>query len=61
VWGDSKNSVYAGNPRTLQNLRNEIEITCAAVTPATIQEVCHSVARRCQQCFDADDRHFERL
>jgi len=33
--------MYARKPRILQDLRHEIEISCAAVPPAAIQVVCH--------------------
>jgi hypothetical protein len=47
--GALKNVVYTSEPGTLQDLRREIKIDCASVPLATIQNVCQSVARRCQQ------------
>jgi hypothetical protein len=61
LCGAIKNAVYTSKPRTLQDLRRETEIACAAVPLATIQNVCQSVARRCQQCIAAGGRYFERL
>jgi hypothetical protein len=46
-----KNAVYISKSRTLQDLRREIEVACATVPLATIQNVCQFVARRCQQCI----------
>jgi hypothetical protein len=43
LWGDLKNTVYDRKPSRLQDLRHEIAIACAAIPPAIIQEVCHSV------------------
>jgi hypothetical protein len=53
LLGALKNAVYVTKPRTLQDLRRETEIARAAVPLATIQKVCQSVARRCQQCIAA--------
>jgi hypothetical protein len=44
---DLRNTVHA-RKQTLQDLRHEIGISCAAVIPATMRELCHSVARSCQ-------------
>jgi hypothetical protein len=38
LWGDLKNTAYARKPRTLQGLRHEIEIACAAIPPAAIRK-----------------------
>jgi hypothetical protein len=50
--GALKNGVYTSTARTLQDLRREIVIACAAVPLATTQNVCQSVAC-CQQCITA--------
>jgi hypothetical protein len=39
LWAALKNAVYISNPRSLQDLRREIENTCAAVPLATIENV----------------------
>jgi hypothetical protein len=36
LWVTLKNVVYTSKPRTVQDLRREIEIACAAVPLATI-------------------------
>jgi hypothetical protein len=61
LWVAVQNVVYTSNPRTLQDLRREIETACAAVPLATIQNVCQSVARLYQQCIAAGGGHFEHL
>jgi hypothetical protein len=48
-------------PRTARDLKHEIKIACAAVPPETIQEICHSLQRRFQQCIGAGGVHFEHL
>jgi len=60
LWGTLKNTVYTKKPRILQDLRHEIESTCATIPLQTIQEVCHSVAHR-QQCIYTGGGHFEYL
>jgi hypothetical protein len=49
VQGDLKNIVFAKKPRTLQDLKDEIETASAAAPPVTMSEVRHPVARLCQQ------------
>jgi hypothetical protein len=44
---------------TLQDLRREIEIACATVPLAAIQNVCQSVACHRPQCIAAVGGHFE--
>lgn len=43
LWGTLKNTVYDTKPKTLQDLKHEIEIACALILPVTIQEVCPSL------------------
>jgi hypothetical protein len=45
----------------MQDLRDENEISCANVPLATIQNVCQSGSRRCQQCIAAAGGHSEHL
>jgi hypothetical protein len=61
LWGTIKNAVYTSKPRTPQDLRREIEIACAAVPLATIQNVCQPAARRRQQIIAAGGGHSEYL
>jgi hypothetical protein len=48
LWGALKTVVYISE---LQDLRCEIETACAAVPFATVQNVCQSVARRCNNAL----------
>jgi hypothetical protein len=61
LCGALKNAVHTSTPRTLQDLRRDTETARATVQLATIQNVCQSGARRCQQCIAADGGHFEHL
>jgi hypothetical protein len=40
LWSTLNNAVYTSKPHTLQDLRHETEIPCAAIPLATIQNVC---------------------
>jgi hypothetical protein len=42
----------------MRDLKHEIKIACATVPPATTQEICRSLQRRCQQCIGAGGGHF---
>jgi hypothetical protein len=39
VWGVLKNAVYSSKQRTLQDLRREVKMACAAVPLATMRNV----------------------
>jgi hypothetical protein len=56
-----KNAVYTSKPYTLQDLRRETEISRATVPLSTMQNVCQSVSRHCQQSLAAIGGHFEHL
>jgi hypothetical protein len=51
--------VYLRQPATLAALREEIEMSCAAITVDTLVNVARSVVRRTQMCLDANGEHFE--
>jgi hypothetical protein len=47
-------------PRKLQDQRCKTEVASVVFPPATLQEICHSVARYYQQCNGAGGGHFKR-
>jgi hypothetical protein len=60
--GCFKNAIYTSKLLVLQDLRREIGTAYAAVLLATIQNVCQSVAHRCQQYIAAaGSGHFKHL
>jgi hypothetical protein len=61
LWGSLKEDVYPRKPATLDNLRENTAMSCAAITLDTLQNVVHVAVRRLRQCLDADGRHFEHL
>jgi hypothetical protein len=61
LWGTLKNVVYRRKPATLAALREEIEMSCTAITVDTLVNVDRAVVRRNQNCLDANGNHFEHL
>ena len=57
--GSIKDEVYRMKPATLD--RENIAMSCAAITLATLQNVVNATVRRLRQCFDAEGCHFEHL
>jgi len=61
LWGSLKDDVYRRKPATLDDPRESIAMSCAAITLDTLQNVVHAAVRRLRQCLDADGGHFEHL
>jgi len=61
LWGSLKVDVYRRKPATLDDLRESIAMSCAAITLDTLQNVVHAAVRRIRHCLDADGGHFEHL
>lgn len=61
LWGYLKDKVYATKPRTVNELREAIELECARIPKKLFPSVCDSIARRCQQCLDQNGGHFENM
>ena len=61
LWGSLKDDVYWRKPATLDDLRENIAMSCAAITLDTLQNVVHAAVRRLRQCLDTDGGHFEHL
>jgi hypothetical protein len=59
LWGTLKDMVYRRKPATLATLREEIEMSCAAITVDILVNVARSVVRRTQMCLDANCEHIE--
>jgi hypothetical protein len=61
LWGSLKDDVYRRKLATLDDLRENIAMSCAAITLDTLQNVVHAAVRRLRQCLNADGGHFEHL
>ena len=53
--------MFIGGNQTLDDLRENIAMSCTAITLDTLQNVVHAAVWRLQQCLDADGGHFEHL
>ena len=61
LWGHLKSVVYNNNPRTIDDLKENIFNACAAITPDTIGNVLREWSARIAQCLMARGHHFEHL
>jgi hypothetical protein len=61
LWGSLKDDVYRSKPATLDDLRENIAMSCAAITLDTLQNVVQAAVRWVRQCLDADGGHFIHL
>ncbi|KDR10798.1 hypothetical protein L798_14924 [Zootermopsis nevadensis] len=61
LWGTIKDVVYRRKPATAAALREEIEMSCAAIPADTLANVARAVVRRNQKCLDTNGDHFEHL
>ena len=59
--GVPKDDDYRRKSATLDDLRENITMSCAAVTLDTLQNVVHAAVGRLRRCLDADGGHFEHL
>jgi len=57
--GVPKDGVYRRKPAILDDLRESIAMSCAAITMDTLQNAVHAAVRRLRQCLGADGGHFE--
>ena len=61
LWGVLKNAVYANKPRTIDQLKQNIQHEWNQISEETCQKVCRSVVKRCRDCIEVQGRHFEHL
>ena len=61
LWGSINDDVYRMKPATLDDLRENIAMSCAAITLDTLQNLVLAAVLRFRQCLDADGGHFEHL
>ena len=61
LQGSIKDDVCRMKPATLHDLREQIAMSCAAITLDTLQNLVHAAVQRLRQCLDADGGHFEHL
>ena len=59
LWGHLKNSVYFNNPRTLDDLKLNIQQEIANITIQTLQRVFSNMIRRIHLCLQINGEHFQ--
>ena len=52
LWGVLKDRVYASKPRTVEDLKEEIQAAVGTVSQELCAKVCRSVPSRLQKCLD---------
>jgi len=60
-WGHLKSTVYKSNLHTIQELKDSISHTIAAIRITTLHWVYLSMIRRAQLCIDAGGNHSQHL
>jgi hypothetical protein len=61
LWGYLKSKVYENNPRTLNDLKENIKIEVNNISPPLLNKVCHSLENRTNMCIFSNGMHFQQL
>lgn len=61
LWGNLKNKVYASNPHTLEELKQNIRREVEAISVDELMRVNANFLKRCQKCVDTGGHHFQHL
>jgi hypothetical protein len=59
LWSHLKGRVYMNRPRTLEDLRENIQREVQAVSPQVLVATFGNMQRRVQLCLDAQGEHFQ--
>ncbi len=57
LWGYLKQRVYVNKPRTLDQLRTNIETEIANISPAILQKVFKNFEKRLENCIECNGHH----
>ncbi|XP_076545898.1 uncharacterized protein LOC143305599 [Osmia lignaria lignaria] len=61
LWGTLKCQVYANNPRTLEELKENIQKSILEITEDTLKKVFENMRRRISICLAQNGGHFQHL
>lgn len=61
LWGYLKGKVYENNPRTVQDLKNNIKRAVDEMPQSVLRRVSTSLCKRVNLCIQMDGGHFEHL
>jgi hypothetical protein len=59
LWGCSKDKVYNSNPRTEEDLKENIHRDIANIPAEQLQKVNQSLFRRCEECLRVKGQQFQ--
>ena len=59
LWLYLKDTQYHTKPAKLEELLEEITMSCAAIPEHKLDGICHSYVRQIQHCPDVNREHFE--
>lgn len=61
LWGCLKDKVYANNPTTLDQLKNNITEAINSISKECLQKVSHNIVSRAHLCLSQSGGHFEHI
>ena len=59
LWGHLKNQVYQNKPKTLNDLKSNIELGIASIKVETLKLVFQNLKKRVDTCLEKSGNHFE--
>lgn len=59
LWGAVKERVYAKQPQTMDELKQEIKVAVRGIPQELCRRVCHSVLLRVERCLEMNGGHVE--
>ena len=60
LWGNLKSKVYENHPKTLEELKEKIEIEIKSIAQSEINNVIDNFHKRIEKCFDKCGAHLEK-
>jgi hypothetical protein len=60
-WGCLKDKIYNSNPRTAEELKENIHREITNIPEEQLQRVTQNLFRRCEECLRAEGQHFQHL
>jgi hypothetical protein len=61
LWGYWKGKVYSSNPRTEEELKENILREISNTAAEHLQKVNQNLFRRCEECLRVEGQHFQHL
>jgi AraC-like DNA-binding protein len=61
LWGFLKDKVYVNNPKTLEELKANINVQIASIQPQLLEKVISSAVQRAELCSMMNGAHFQQL